>query len=488
MIEIIYYLLKVSICLGLFFGSYMLFLKKLSFFKTNRVYLLATLLLSFVIPSLRFERNADIAPDHFLNGYNPAEQFTSRSLEPITLNNELNPLPVSELFFHLYLLVTIILLCRGVFKVYQLISYTSGDFVRIEDLKVIYKNAGFVNCSFFNYVFIDKSSLTAGEMQILLKHEQVHARQFHTFDKLILLICKALFWFNPIIYWYEKALEEVHEFEADTITANVFSADIYAHLLIELATKKVSNPALHSFSKHPLKARITMLFATASTTRMKWSYLTILPLIICLSWLFAFKVPDVSLEKAADNGNFVLVLDAGHGGTDKGAEGGGFTEKDLALLMLQKVSKIAKEKNLKVFTTRDMDQYMSLKDRVKPAGDLLVSLHFNQHSDANVNGIQLLLGNAGNDKVKGQKLKQISYQFYKNLSGLKGITTNNTPEEVKGLYILDKSSAPALILELGYLSNQNDRNYLTNPVKQQELANAIVNSVLAYHHTLIKEK
>lgn len=492
MTEFLYYLLKVSICLTFFLGGYVLFLKKLSFFKTNRVYLLATLGLSFVVPALRFERNSALVSPGLFNGYDPIEQISSKTLAPITINNELNSFSIAECLGYLYLLITIVLLLRSFFKIYRLIQSTNVRYTRVKDLKVIYKQSGFVNCSFFNYVFIDPSNLRNEEMQILLKHEQVHARQLHTLDKLILLICKGVLWFNPVIYWYEKALEEVHEFEADAITANEFSANIYANLLVELAAKQQFHPVLHSFSKHSLKERITMLFATSSKTGLKWSYLTVIPLLVCLTWLFAFKVPDVPLEIAsnnsketiASNSDFVVVLDAGHGGSDNGAVANGLLEKELTLQLLKKVKEMAKERNLKVITTRDLDQYLSLKDRVKPKGDLFISLHVNQDSDLNRNGIQLLRGNVDADKAKGERLSQISYQLYKHLSKLKGIEMDRSPKEVKGLYILDKSSSVAVILELGYLTNQKDRDYLTDPTKQEDLANAIVSSILAYHHDL----
>lgn len=486
--EFIYYLLKVSICLALFFGTYVLFLKKLSFFKGNRAYLVATLLLSFTIPSLKFERSPEIIAPRFFGDYDTVEHISGKSLSPIVISDATGFLSLSDLFFYTYLLVMLIFLSVSFFKIYKLIRYADAEFTRIDGLKVIYKKSGFVNCSFFNYVFIDRDSLTKNEMQILLAHERVHAKQLHTLDKLVLLLCKSLLWFNPVIYWYEKALEEVHEFEADQITATEFSADTYANLLIGLASKKPSNPILHSFSRQPLKTRIVRLFTKTSSPRLRWSYLTIIPLLVCLSWIFAFKAPDISLKQVAGNSNFVLVLDAGHGGTDKGAEGGGILEKDLALLILQKVNSIANERNVKVVTTRNIDQYLSLKDRVKSKGDLLVSFHLGQDIDPKINGIQLLVGNAGADSVKRKRLDQISYQLYKNLSQLKGIAVDNTPKEVESLYILNKSSAPAIILELGYLSNKNDRDYLTNPVKQEELANTIVSSIIEYNTILNREK
>ncbi|WP_316779561.1 N-acetylmuramoyl-L-alanine amidase [Pedobacter antarcticus] len=486
--EFIYYLLKVSICLALFFGTYVLFLKKLSFFKVNRMYLLATLLLSFAIPSLKFERSPEIAAPRFFSDYDTVEHISGKSLSPIVVNDATGFLSISDLFFYTYLLGTLIFLSVSCFKIYQLIRYTGSEFIRIDGLKVIYKKSGFVNCSFFNYVFIDQDSLTKDEMQILLTHERVHAKQLHTLDKLVLLFCKSLLWFNPVIYWYEAALEEVHEFDADQITATAFSADIYANLLIGLASKKPLNPILHGFSKQPLKTRIVRLFTKTSPARLRWYYLTIIPLLVCLSWIFAFKAPDISLKQNAGNSNFVLVLDAGHGGTDKGAEGGGFSEKDLALLILQKVNRIANERNVKVITTRNIDQYLSLKDRVKAKGDLLISFHLNQDIDPEINGIQLLVGNAGADSAKRKKLDKISYQLYKNLSQLNGIAVDNIPKEVESLYILNRSSAPAIILELGYLTNLNDRDYLTDPIKQDELANTIVSSIIEYSTILNREK
>lgn len=486
--EWLYYLLKVSSCLLLFLGSYALFLKKLSFFKANRIYLMGTMFLSFIIPLLKFEWSQQLETTRFFSGYDPVEQISSKSLAPILLNPELNSFTIADWLFYSYLLIMAIVLGRGFFKVYQLIGHTRAEFSRINDLKVIDKKTGFANCSFFNYVFIDSNNLTTEETQILLKHEQVHARQFHSLDKLILLLFKAVLWFNPLIYWYEKAVEEVHEFEADTLTANEFSADLYANLLLKMATKTQLNPILHSFSQHPLKDRIGMLFTSSSKTGRKWSYLIMIPLLICLSWLFAFKVPELSTERSAGDRNFVLILDAGHGGKDHGAEDQGLFEKDLTLLMQQKLSRMAKDRNLKVITTRDMDQYLSLKDRVEPKGDLLISLHVNQNQDAAINGIELLRGNAGADTGKAEKLNQLSYQLYKNLSKLKGMAINNTPKEVKGLYILDKSIPPSMILELGYLTHQQDRDYLTNPDKQEELVHAILNSILDYQETLHKDK
>ena len=492
--EWLYYLLKVSGCLLLFLGSYVLFLKKLSFFKANRIYLMGTLFLSFIIPLLKFEWSQHLETTRFFGGYDPVAQVSSKSLAPILLNQELNSFNIADWIFYAYLLMMAMVLVRSFFKVSQLIRHTHAEFSRINDLKVIDKKTGFANCSFFNYVFIDSSSLTPEETQILLKHEEVHARQFHTLDKLVLLLFKAVLWFNPLIYWYEKAVEEVHEFEADALTANEFSADLYANLLLKMATKKQVNPVLHSFSQHPLKDRMGMLFASSSKTGRKWSYLIMIPLMICLSWLFAFKVPERSTESSAraesrgGDRNFVLILDAGHGGKDNGAENRGLLEKDLTLLMQQKLSRMAKERNLKVVTTRDMDQYLSLKDRVEPKGDLLISLHVNQNQDAAINGIELLRGNAGADTGKAEKLNQLSYQLYKNLSKLKGIAVNNTPKELKGLYILDKSIPPSMILELGYLTHQQDRDYLTNPDKQEELVHAILHSILDYQQTLQKDK
>lgn len=294
------YLLKVSACSAFFFAFYLLVLRKLTFFKINRFYLLFTLLLGFVIPTLQFtvERELAAAPiieaPVVVQNEDLTEQF---SLLPTTA--PVVSLPVEEaynwfkLLPFLYITVVFGLLGLATWRLLQLIKHAKQNTQEINGLKLVHKSNGFTNCSFFNYVFIDENSLTESELQIMLRHEEVHAKQYHSVDKIILIIVKAVLWFNPIVYLYDKALEQIHEYEADEVTSRNFGTASYANLLLRLAVIKSDMPLVHNFVKSPIKERIKMLFNSKSKHMKKLLYLLALPIGMGLLWGFTVDVVDV---------------------------------------------------------------------------------------------------------------------------------------------------------------------------------------------------
>lgn len=302
------YLLKVSACSAFFLAFYLLVLRKLTFFKINRFYLLFALLLSFVIPTLQFtvERELTAAPiiedPVVVQNENLMEQF---SLAPITAPNVSLPVEESYNWFNLlpflYSTVVVGLLGLATWRLFRLIKHAKQNIKEINGLKLVHKSNGFTNCSFFNYVFIDENSLTESELQIMLRHEEVHAKQYHSVDKIILIIVKAVLWFNPIVYLYDKALEQIHEYEADEVTSRNFGTASYANLLLRLAVSKSDMPLVHNFVKSPIKDRIKMLFNSKSKNMKKLMYLLALPIGLGLLWGFTVKVVEVAKADKVPN-------------------------------------------------------------------------------------------------------------------------------------------------------------------------------------------
>lgn len=294
------YLLKVSACLAFFFAFYLLVLRKLTFFKINRFYLLFALLLSFVIPTLQFtvERELAVAPIIQAPITAPNEDLTEQfSLAPITAPNVSLPVEKAYNWFNLlpflYITVVIGLLSLAIWRLFQLIKHAKQNTQEINGLKLVHKSNGFTNCSFFNYVFIDENSLTEKELQIMLSHEEVHVKQYHSVDKIILIIVKAVLWFNPIVYLYDKALEQIHEYQADEVTSRNFGTASYANLLLRMAVIKSDMPLVHNFVKSPIKERIKMLFNSKSKHMKKLLYLLALPIATGLLWGFTVDVVAV---------------------------------------------------------------------------------------------------------------------------------------------------------------------------------------------------
>ncbi|WP_316769290.1 M56 family metallopeptidase [Pedobacter frigiditerrae] len=303
--ELLYYFLKVSTCTMLFFGFYLVVLRKLTFFKINRFYLLFTLMISFIIPTLHFtvERELSQAPIISTAQFPSDTEISEVGYQtPIIVGNVQaleEKFDYYSLLPYLYLSIVIGLLLVATWRLLQLVKHTRNSVEEVNGLKIVPKAKGFTNCSFFNYVFIDEKSLTETELNILLKHEEVHAKQLHSIDKIILMIIKAVLWFNPIVYLYDKALEEAHEYEADDATSQNFGTSEYAGLLLRLAISKSEMPLVHNFVKSPIKERIKMLFNSKSKNMKKLMYLLALPIGLGLLWGFTVDVVDVLPQIAA---------------------------------------------------------------------------------------------------------------------------------------------------------------------------------------------
>jgi N-acetylmuramoyl-L-alanine amidase len=493
--ETLIYLLKVSACTVLFFAFYLLFLRRLTFFKFNRFYLLLTLLASFIIPALNFtiEREvAEVAAATEIPVVTQAE--TMVPLVQSSVQNQATPIVKqsidwSSVLSYLYFGVVGCLLALAIWRILQLVKHTRNRAERMNGLKVVAKTDGLTNCSFFNYVFVDNESLTAEEIAILLKHEAVHAKQLHSIDKLVLTVIKAFLWFNPVVYLFDKALEQNHEYEADEATSQSFGAAQYANLLLRLVVTKNQTSLVHNFVKSPIKERIKMLFNPKSNHMKKLIYLLVLPVGLGLLWGFTVKVVNVA-PKTNDEKNFTLVLDAGHGGDAKGAEMNGVAEKDITLAMANKIKALAEAKGIKVVTTRKADENISIKDRTKADGSILISLHVNSsptNQSAQSNGMEFFIPKDDGDQVKLAQAKLITQYLFKGIQNLKGIAINTNPKQA-GLALLRESKVPGVVVELGYLTNQNDFKFLTDENKQNELAQGIVNGILAYKEGVLAEQ
>lgn len=306
---ILIYVLKVSACMALFFGFYMLALRKLTFFKINRFYLLTTLILSFIIPALQFEFKREIAIAEIEAPINipeiaPTDQAPVLLSQPIMA--EYQPMVTHKLdwmmvIYYFYGSTVLFLLLVYLWRLFSLLKHTNRYIKNADGLKLIIKREGFTNCSFFNYVFINDAGLSVKDLSVLLKHEQVHASQYHSIDKMILMVFKSFLWFNPIVYLYDKALEQVHEYEADAITSLNFGNEAYANLLLKLAITKSNMPLIHNFVKSPIKDRIKMLFSLKSENKKKNAYFLVLPMTLILLWTFAIKFVYAGKQISPEN-------------------------------------------------------------------------------------------------------------------------------------------------------------------------------------------
>ena len=183
---------------------------------------------------------------------------------------------------------------------------------------------------------------------------------------------------------------------------------------------------------------------------------------------FAFIKPNSNEPKQIN-----IVIDAGHGGSDSGATSSSSTEKQIVEQITNKIKFLNKNENISVHVTRIGDEFLSLSDRsaiinkIKP--DLVLSLHVNKSSNVAKSGMEFYIAN---ESIVAERSNEIAVELRN-----KFIQKNNLKaSEIKKapFYILKKSEVPAVLVELGYMSNLADREYLTNDLEQNKIATTII--------------
>lgn len=171
-----------------------------------------------------------------------------------------------------------------------------------------------------------------------------------------------------------------------------------------------------------------------------------------------------------------IVIDAGHGGYDVGKDLYGFEEKTITEAVAKKIKELNNDPNVEIILIRDGDISMDLKERVsimnnlKP--DLVVSLHVNSNSNMEVNGVQAFI--PANEIFRDQS-KEIAEIIIDKLTATGNLKKRNTTEAP--FYILKNTNCPVMTLEMGFLSNEKDRNYITSEKGQNEIASKILEAV-----------
>lgn len=181
----------------------------------------------------------------------------------------------------------------------------------------------------------------------------------------------------------------------------------------------------------------------------------------------------------------IVVLDAGHGGNDPGASGGGYDESDITLEIIYKKAKEyfdSQESNVKAYWTRTSDTYVTLSNRAAYASqigaDMFVSLHMNSSTNSSAKGTEVYYSTSNNNTAdNGMNSKKLAGICLDNI--VSALKTNNRGVKTANYYVIKNNTVPAVLIELGFISNTSDRQLITDDVSQRAAAKAIYDSVIA---------
>lgn len=188
----------------------------------------------------------------------------------------------------------------------------------------------------------------------------------------------------------------------------------------------------------------------------------------------------------------MVVIDAGHGGRDRGAKASSpfCEEKRLCLSAARKVKKYLDQLGYRVAMTRSSDAFLSLGKRVEIAqqagGDLFISIHFNASRNPSAKGIEVFFYDSPDDRIRSQSSKRLASLVLPHL-------TKRTQAPSRGVkkgnfYVIRETKMPAILVEGGFLSNPGERALLKDPEYQEKIARAIADGVHAYFAPVRKAK
>lgn len=169
-----------------------------------------------------------------------------------------------------------------------------------------------------------------------------------------------------------------------------------------------------------------------------------------------------------------IVIDPGHGGNDVGAIRGDITEKEITLDVSKRVRNILEKKGYKVEMTRDNDKTVSLQDRVafseSEHPDIFVSIHVNSSEKPEITGIET--------HYYRQESMSLAQTVHAALAS--NIKTNNRGLFKSKFYVINHTTAPAILVEIGFISNDGERAELVSDKRKQATAKAIAEGVENY--------
>ncbi len=272
---------------------------------------------------------------------------------------------------------------------------------------------------------------------------------------------------KPILYGFEKTSKglEVNLYNVDKMSdVDLKSAFIFEGIQLEKTNKgfyRLTIPDIENIDVHA--------GVDAKTLRLKIKHSTVAlpekvePVIV---------VEPVIPHRAT--GKKYVVIDPGHGGSDCGATRNGIYEKNITLDVSKRVAELLKKKGYEVVMTRSSDQTVSLQERVEisenVSPDVFVSIHVNSSNSEAPNGLET------------HYYKDNSLMLAKTVhaSMLNHIKVNNRGLFKSKFYVINHTTAPAILVEIGFISNSAERGQLVSESRKQATAKAIAEGINDY--------
>ncbi len=452
------YLGKTALATGAFYLAYLVLFQNRKLFGFNRIYLLTSLAVSFVIPLITFTVTREVRQS-------PIPVFYQTDGAPVI--TFVQDVKFQWEWYHYLLLIYsagfigfLLFLLAGHFKAINIIRESLKTILFGTAVRVSGKDIH--PFSFFRNIVISRETLAHPNLSIIVEHEKIHVEEKHTIDILISEILFLLQWFNPFAWLVKDAVKNNLEYKTDHEVVKNHNPQIYQLAMLSLADKQGIAPFLTAFNGSQLKNRIVMMKKKTENRFAVVKQLLILPLLAVLV---------MGLSNREVNYKTIEITD--YPASDKTVKGKVLNETGKEL---QGVAVLVKGKSIGTIT----DQNGNYKIKIDGNGESLVfylpdfekeEVEVNEQSEINV--VLRAEKNVKQNEVKvigyaspskSQKIKTSESVNIVNkedgksgvqFSNIEGVVSNNgtmilTPQKDKKMVLAfhgDKSKKPLYFIE-----------------------------------------
>ncbi len=419
---IVFYLLKSAGVLAIFFFSYQLFLKKETFFRTNRHYLLAGILGSLLLPLVIFTNYVYVEP--VVETFNPNWLFTDI---PMTYKvvEEAEPFNWFQFATYIYVIGVLVFSIRFAIQLTSLFKlFITNTFKKESGFNIVEINSNMSPFSFFKYIVYNPKNYNSDDLEIIINHEKAHSNQLHSIDILLSQLFLILQWFNPVAWFYKKSIQQNLEFMADQFAiSKVESAKHYQHTLLKASLKPQYASITNNFYNSLIKKRIIMLNQSKSNIKNTWKYFIILPALAI--FLMSFNVETVEVEKALEelptSSDASIIAEDYIPNKSKSVIKSN-TKAKAEFNIVQKTIEKKIDKN-----TTD-GELKTISEELKKNGILFTYKNLKRNANNEITGINItykdIKGNSGNYALSSERPINTFY-FYKEENGSIGFKSEN---------------------------------------------------------------
>ena len=277
MTSFLLYIARTGLYLGVFYAFYLLVMRRTTFFRLNRVLLLAGSFACLLLPvfRLRSVTTAGIASELSMvaAGTETAEEAVRAAF------------PWKEVLLALYAagaLATLVLYLLSVLKMNRLMR--KGESTRLEGCRLILLDEDVPSFSWGRTVVMSRKD--QAENPAIFTHEMMHVRCRHSLDLILFFPLQLLFWWNPLVWVTREELRLLHEYEADEgVIQKGIDATGYQLLLVRKAVGEHRFTLASGFQHAKLKNRIEMMLKPGSSGWRRWSYVALVPVLACFMFI-----------------------------------------------------------------------------------------------------------------------------------------------------------------------------------------------------------